>query len=558
VPPAEGDQLMIKWAAPVAAAITRTTPKGIVVPVCKLWQRLHRRMESGRTMELSNLLYTDGLGEARDLSIARLGPGAVLIKGEDPTLLAIRGAKIRGVSFDAEMVFVSPTRVAWTHGTTLRVGEMRLLTGEPCDLELDVRSGALLPKALTGDVRGGLAGNVVRAFLERLPRITVVETRAAREAQPAAQAWECRLSAGPVRRIRGVDIDGDGKPEVLVAAGSSALVFSRDGAPVWAHTINGVCHDVDAGELDPSPGKETVVGGGDAFVHVLDSRGHLLRKAEVRGAAWNANFGNRPWAVYTVAVADLDGDGRAEIVAGMQSFELRLYSPQLRELSRVRKTVLHGSIDFHIADADGDGKREIFATDHYGHLTAYDHTGERLLSLYSSIGDMQAVIDDLDADGVSELVYGSSTGDLRCASPPRAKPWARKTKVAWRFDNYGYAVNRLRAADIDGDGAKEVIVASQTGYVYVLDGKGREKWRRQVGMDVVEVLVLGKGAWQLACFDRQGTATFVTGDGKRHRTLRLGFEPSVAELVDDLIVVGGRRTLAAFRPPGPAGPAGGG
>jgi outer membrane protein assembly factor BamB len=364
-------------------------------------------------------------------------------------------------------------------------------------------------------------------------------------ADKATPAWTQPL-AGAVRRMKAADLDGDGKPEILVAAGPNALAYSADGRLLWTYAVNGVCHDLDAGELDPSPGKEVVVAGGDACVHLLSADGKLLRKTEVRGPAWNANFGDRPWAVYTVSVADLDGDGANEIVAGTQSFELRLYDGQLNLLKCTRDAVQHGSLDFHLVDADGDGKKEIFATDHYGFLRVLDHAGDKLFSLYTSIGDMEAVIADLDNDGAPELVYGSSTGDLHCARLPKAKPWAGNTEVIWRFDNFGYAVRRLRAADLDGDGQAEVILASQTGYVYVLAGDGTEKWRQQIGTDVVEVLVLDHGPWKLACLDRSGTLALLSGDGRARRDAHLGFEPAAGQVVDGTVVIGGDGVLAAY------------
>ncbi|OPZ02232.1 MAG: hypothetical protein BWZ10_03374 [candidate division BRC1 bacterium ADurb.BinA364] len=45
-------------------------------------------------------------------------------------------------------------------------------------------------------------------------------------------------------------------------------------------------------------------------------------------------------------------------------------------------------------------------------------------------------------------------------------------KVLWRFDNFGYPTNRVRLVDLNGDGKLEVLLASGTGYLYVLDGDG--------------------------------------------------------------------------------------
>ena len=98
-------------------------------------------------------------------------------------------------------------------------------------------------------------------------------------------------------------------------------------------------------------------------------------------------------------------------------------------------------------------------------------------------------------------------------------------------------MNRLRAVDLDGDGRLEVVVASQTGYLYVLDAAGDVKWQDRAGTDVVEVVVLERSPWRLAYFDRGGTMTLATGDGNTRRRLDLGVSPCQAVPVGDSIAV---------------------
>jgi len=208
--------------------------------------------------------------------------------------------------------------------------------------------------------------------------------------------------------------------------------------------------------------------------------------------------------------------------------------------------VLHGSIDFLTVDADLDGKLEIFATDHYGHLQAFRHDGSKAGAFYTSIGDMQATLADLDGDGRVEMIYGSSTGDLLSTKLPETGSWQRGAKTLWRFDNFGYGVNRLRSADLDVDGDAEIVVASQTGYLYVLDGRGRVKWQDRAGTDIVEALVLADAEPRLAYFDRSGVLTLATGDGEVRRRIALDRVPTVAMQLGDKIVVGTGSELLSF------------
>ncbi len=230
---------------------------------------------------------------------------------------------------------------------------------------------------------------------------------------------------------------------------------------------------------------------------------------------------------------------------GTQNFELHLYNAAWNQLARARRAVLHGSIDFHTVDADLDGKLEIFATDHYGRIESFRHDGSKAGSFFTSIGDMQAALADLDGDRRVELIHGSSTGDLVCTKLAAAAPWSSDARTLWRFDNFGYGVNRLRSADIDSDGKPEVLVASETGSFYVLDGDGRIEWQDRVGSGIVEALVLRDQEPRLAYVDHSGILCLATGDGQIRRRLSLDFTPIMAEqLADSLLVATNDRVLS--------------
>ncbi|HID06309.1 MAG TPA: VCBS repeat-containing protein [Armatimonadetes bacterium] len=53
--------------------------------------------------------------------------------------------------------------------------------------------------------------------------------------------------------------------------------------------------------------------------------------------------------------------------------------------------------------------------------------------------------------------------------------------MLWRFDNFGFAVTGAAIGDVDGDRHPEVIVASETGYLYVLNAAGRKEWHIDFG-----------------------------------------------------------------------------
>jgi outer membrane protein assembly factor BamB len=107
--------------------------------------------------------------------------------------------------------------------------------------------------------------------------------------------------------------------------------------------------------------------------------------------------------------------------------------------------------------------------------------GSKLLSSNTSIGDVTFGLGDLDGDGRLEIVHGSSTGDLIAMN--------LKHRTLWRFDNYGYPVERICCVDLNGDGRPEILIASGTGYVYCLDARGTLLWQRRLGLAVHDVAV---------------------------------------------------------------------
>jgi len=100
-----------------------------------------------------------------------------------------------------------------------------------------------------------------------------------------------------------------------------------------------------------------------------------------------------------------------------------------------------------------------------------------------------------------------------------------KNKTLSRFDNYDYAVERIRCADVDGDGRPEILIASATGYVYCLDARGRLLWQRKLGLAVHD-LVLADGI--IVAGTEDGEVHAIDGSGKVRWSQSVG--ASVAKL----------------------------
>lgn len=83
------------------------------------------------------------------------------------------------------------------------------------------------------------------------------------------------------------------------------------------------------------------------------------------------------------------------------------------------------------------------------------------MPLEVSVSDV--VTCDVDGDGRSEYLFGTSHGDLCAVGDGGERP-----RVVWKLD-LGVAVGAPIAADLDGDGSCEVVVPTADGYVRVFD-----------------------------------------------------------------------------------------
>ncbi len=212
-----------------------------------------------------------------------------------------------------------------------------------------------------------------------------------------------------------------------------------------------------------------------------------------------------------VAVADLEGDGRPEIlVAGMEASVLAIEANG--NLKWAGGTAIYGYGCPAVADMDGDGLSEVIfgnqILDHEGNLLA--EGGYGVGGIYMSF----AV--DMDADGQLEVVAGNAVYELDGTAL-----WAN-----------GEADGIPAVADFDADGLPEVVTVSG-GAVTLVDHDGSRLWQTSLpgggsggaptvadfdGDGQPEVGVAGLGAYTM--FDTDGSVVWSnpTEDDSSSRT----------------------------------------
>jgi outer membrane protein assembly factor BamB len=534
--------LHIDPAVPLRAWVTNHVRQGISVPVSVLHQRQSVDLKAGQSTTFCSLLYATGSKHPTEFAVSTLRPKAYsTARGESPRrasvslaqaseTLALRGGNapeevfrvksgrddaVAGFGSDqagswrcsAQAWLVSGQTISLVAARSIGLGQGRLAFEPAANVNLDVGTGQMsvvaaqptsvtaqggvlvqsrqhleLPAGTHSIAVRGLETSALADIHREMPQ-TVSRQPPAAATRPAAKPlWNVILAPGaPVLRITSADVDGDGRPELLVACGRAGHAVSSNGKLLWSHHTEGVVRDVSLAHFTRGGPATILVSSADTYLYQLDPAGRPLRKDRMSGMYFNVDHGERPWGLYCTRAVDTKGTGTDDLlVTTLASMESLGLTPDGKKLWRTL-AAYHGCMDMAVADVDRDGKPEIVIADKYGSVFVLRPDGSKLLSSNTSIGDVTFGLGDLDGDGRLEIVHGSSTGDLIAMN--------LKHRTLWRFDNYGYPVERICCVDLNGDGRPEILIASGTGYVYCLDARGTLLWQRRLGLAVHDVAV---------------------------------------------------------------------
>jgi hypothetical protein len=179
------------------------------------------------------------------------------------------------------------------------------------------------------------------------------------------------------------DLDGDGKAEVLCGTHYYWMTtLNPDGTKRWVYGTFGsnfgpICYDIAVGSFDGDRTRGVVLGGGDGAVHYLSADGKLRLRYDTGDE------------VRKVLAADLDGDGRDEIVAGSMSRSVYVFNAAGKRLWRFEASSPVNTLAF---VAEGK-KRRLLAGTESGDLYGFDPKGKpvSLNSFGSAIVDIVAM-----------------------------------------------------------------------------------------------------------------------------------------------------------------------
>lgn len=207
----------------------------------------------------------------------------------------------------------------------------------------------------------------------------------------------------------------------------------------------------------------------DGSISVYDGATGTLKS---RSPGYNGNYFS------SIAIGDVDNDGKVEIVAGQGvehsgatgAYIIVFDGVTLQE--KWRSTSLMDIwaqvYDIKIADTNNDGHPDIIASLVDRRLIVIDGvTHIQKLMIESPARAIE--ISDIDSDGFLEILVGRNDGTIDVYD---GVTFAIKKNI---FSFGKTAIDALKVADLDGSGSKELLIASN-GVLSILDGQGL-KWR---------------------------------------------------------------------------------
>lgn len=275
------------------------------------------------------------------------------------------------------------------------------------------------------------------------------------------ERWKVPVEGGiPWGSVTAADCDGDGKTELFWISRTGLLECrDADGLKIWDFQTPrppGPLGPVAVGDLDGDGLKEIVTCGGPKTVYCVDLAGDERWRFEAV-----APFSAAP------VIADITGDAVPEVLAVSIDGLFYCLSGASGNVVWSHRT-FRARIDTTVAvgDIDADGRQDILYGDGLGYLYCLDADGEeRWFFKADDWIESAPALGDVDGDGEIEVVFGSADGNLYCLSPSGQREW--------QFPTGKRIAASPTLCDYDRDGDVDILIPSHNGNLYCLSFGGR-------------------------------------------------------------------------------------
>lgn len=294
--------------------------------------------------------------------------------------------------------------------------------------------------------------------------------------------WE--LKSPVLGGLLSVDLDRDGKPEVLAATSEKGL-FVRGEKMEWVFKARMGRSIPAVADLDGDEKLEIVLasctaesGKRTCSLHILSHDGKEKKKVEIPGEIRG-----------TVVLQDLDGDKAKEIVFSTQNGFLvvldrdghmrKNFPKKLGKMLPITESIYVPSPTVGELDGRVGNGREILAVSTLGEVHAFHADGTSLPAFPIQLKEpvfASPTMGDFDGDGLGEMLIVTSKGKVHLFKPNAEE------KEGFPFQVRGQVVATPAWADLNRDGKLDLFIGTQAGLVYGLTTQGKllAGWPRKV------------------------------------------------------------------------------
>ncbi len=496
-----------------------------------------------------------------------------------------------GITVTAKTFNISPGVFALSGATALRWdGQELFASDKPVSIEFDATTGRGVVEA-AGDAVIKVMGEEVRLSAGRSPltiRPRVISELAASAKQIWEQAqqpgeggagglagrklqtawqWEDTALKAQANVVKAADLDGDGKPETVAGlADGTTVILSAEGAEISRHKASKAINDVACVDLDGDGKLEVLSASDDYNLYATDLQGkqvwvfsneNLEITNQLAGQLGVGVYASSEGEFISLKLADIDGDGVQEILAGAKAFMHggRHVYGTLWVLSLQGKQLWHvfnfgGTVDtIDCCDLDGDGKLEIAmgtGGGTYGcHVYVVDSQGKKVAVYGAGYGEKRAAFARVRADGPTAMVRLEHTNGTVWVNNA-----GEDITAWWTYNSSGLSTDGPVITDFDGDGINEILIGGDSGDVYLLSDAAEEHllWRKNVGaaitclqvaqLDGEDRIIVGTRTGALFVLDRNGeTLAHAALDGDiADIDVAAGAKQAMAALVDGRVI----------------------
>ncbi len=257
------------------------------------------------------------------------------------------------------------------------------------------------------------------------------------------------------------DINADGVDEILVAGREELIAVNGGGKELWRWRTKG--RFMTYPSVLPRSGQPALIFAADtqAQFSCIDGTGKELWRATLKGpSSWSAP-----------AVADIDNDGRADVVQTDEAGNVWAFDAVSGRVLW-QATVNGMPVSPAVGDLDGDGVKEVVAATGEGNLYAIKDGGKEAwcyeLGGTSQTWSTAAPVIFGASDGEARIAAATTTGRLFCFDGTGKKRWDAPLR--------GATSSTISMGDFDLDGRTDIFCVTQMGVIYRFEEFGKRLW----------------------------------------------------------------------------------